>query len=52
MQGLPADLVENVDGTLYMLAWISKDGALVFKMYAEAFTGDELIAVANSVALQ
>lgn len=52
VQGLLAGLVENADGTPYMLAWISKDGALVFKMYAEAFTSDELIAVVNSVALQ
>lgn len=52
VQGLPAGLVENADGTPYMLAWISEDGALAFKMYAEALTSDELIAVANSVALQ
>ena len=52
VRGLPAGLVENADGTPYMLAWISEDGSLAFKMYAEALTSDELIAVANSVALQ
>ena len=52
VQGLPAGLVENADGTPYMLVWISADGPLAFTMYAEALTSDELIAVADSVALQ
>lgn len=52
VQGRPAGLVENADGTPYMLSWISDDGILAFKMYAEALTADELVTLAESVTLR
>ena len=51
VQGLPAGLVETLDGSPALLTWVREGGDLVFKMRAENLTSEELLAVAESVAL-
>lgn len=47
----PAGLVENPDGTPHFLIWTDGEENLVFRLEADGLTGEELIAVAESVAL-
>lgn len=51
VNGCPAGLVENMDGTPCFLLWTDGKEKLVFRLEAENLTSEELIAVAESVAL-
>ena len=51
VQGWPGGLVENLDGSPYFLVWDNEEVGLTFRMMAEELTSEELLAVAESVAL-
>ena len=51
VQGRSAGLIENDDGTPWRLTWLSEDDDLAFHLMAEGLTSEELLAVAESVAL-
>lgn len=52
VQGQPAGLIEKTEGMPVRLVWLSEDGSLVFILEAETLTGEELMAVAESVTLR
>ena len=51
VQGQPAGLILNKDGSPWRLVWICEDGSLVFDLMCSNLTTEELLAVAESVAL-
>lgn len=51
INGQSACLVETADGNSFCLLWTNADESLSFSLSADSLTGDQLIQVAQSVAL-
>lgn len=51
VNGQSACLVETADGTPHCLLWTNADESLSFNLSADSLTGDQLIQIAQSVAL-
>ena len=52
VNGQSACLIETADGAPHCLLWTNADESLSFSLSADGLTGDQLIQVAQSVALQ
>ncbi len=51
VQGRPAGLVVDADGMALRLAWLNGDGSVAFILESDGLSGEELMALAESVEL-